>query len=648
MKPKIFCLILCTLFLTANSLFAQEKKVSITETAETYTLTNGIFETVISKKTANMMSAKFRGQNLLTESRNLGAGMWSHDTTSPEIITKITIDPATNNGERGEISIKGISGGRPMGNGPGGSFIADIEIRYAIEKDSPGIYTYCLFDHLPTYPATSMGEARFVAFLHKDFDWMSIDEKRSKLYRLKDGEFDLSKYQYTANIHENPVFGWINTNTKTGFWLMNASVEYMSGGPTKIEFLCHRDTRVNGLPVFLNYWRSSHYGGSAVEAAAGEHWKKLLGPLFLYANSGNEIAAIKKNAFERQLVEKNKFPYAWVNHPDFPLKAQRGTVQGKLTLQDPLTSKKFTRLRVGLTAPDYPITQNGVTRTVDWQYDAKNYQFWTTGNEKGEFTIENVRPGKYTLHAIADGVLGEFAKTEITVEEGKKINLGDLTWKPVRRGKQLWEIGISNRNGSEFLGGDKFYENDILKKYPQSFPNDVNYTVGKSDYRKDWFYVQIPHVENHESPEANTMPANSLQSLAKALNVDEKSPMIAETFANMGRSGKYAAGKSTTWTINFSLPENLPNNAVLRLAICGNGSRELAISVNDKPATTLKDLRIDGTPNRSGNSGLWSEREIILDKSLFQKGDNTLKLTIPAGQVVNGIMYDYLRLEVLQ
>lgn len=646
MKPTKFFLILFAVLLSVNSLLAQESKVSIIETDETYTLSNGIFETVISKKTANMMSAKFRGQNLLTDSRNTGAAMWSHDTTSPEIVTKITIDPAKNNGERAEISIKGISGGRPMGNGPGGSFVADIEIRYAIEKDSPGIYTYCLFDHLPEYPAASMGEARFVAFLHKDFDWMSVDEKRSKLYRLKDGELDLSKYQYTSNIHENPVFGWINTSTKIGFWLVNASVEYMSGGPTKVEFLCHRDTRVNGLPVFLNYWRSSHYGGSSVEVLKGEHWKKLIGPIFLLANSGNEIAEIKKNAVERQRSEKNKFPYSWVDHPDFPLKNERGNVRGKLVLNDPITPKKFSRLRVGLTAPDYTIAQNGAERIVDWQFDAKNYQFWTNGNEKGEFEIANIRPGKYTLHAISDGVLGEFVKTEITVKTGEKINLGKLTWKPVRRGKQIWEIGVANRDGREFFGGDRYFENEILKEYPKNFPNDVNFTIGKSDFRKDWFYVQIPHVENYESAEASKLPDNLVELFSKTPGAEPN--MLAETFATMGRSGKYAAGKETTWTINFSLPENLKNNAVLRLAIAGNGSKELAISVNENLAETLKDLRVDGTPNRNGNQGLWTEREIVLDKSLFQKGANTIKLTIPAGQAVNGIIYDYLRLEAME
>ena len=63
--------------------------------------------------------------------------------------------------------------------------------------------------------------------------------------------------------------------------------------------------------------------------------------------------------------------------------------------------------------------------TVDWTHDAKFYQFWNDGSEDGKFTISNIRPGTYTLHAFADGVLGEFAQANITVEAGQSLDLGD-------------------------------------------------------------------------------------------------------------------------------------------------------------------------------------------------------------------------------
>ena len=656
MKKAYFFLVLSLLAAGSAVVVSAQNgaPVQIRESADRFWMGNGIVETTILKKSGSVFSFKYRGAELLGDGRSSGEyAMWSHDAVSPDMLYKVTIDPGSNGGERAEISVKGISKGRPMGSGPGGPFIADIEIRWALERGEAGIYTYTIFDHLPEYPASSMGEARFVAFLNKDFDWMSVDEKRSRLYRLRDGELDLSKYQYTANQHENPAFGWINTSTNTGFWLINATMEYMSGGPTKVDFLCHRDTRVNGLPVFLNYWRSSHYGGSSVEVVAGEKWAKLIGPIFLYANTGDSIPSIKKNALERQKVEAAKFPYAWVKAAEFPLKEERSSVTGKLVLKDPIT-KKFGRLRVGLTAPDYYVGQPNTTgkRLVDWQWDAKNYQFWTEGNVNGEFAIKNIRPGKYTLHAMADGVLGEFAKTDVTIEAGKQIDLGSLVWTPVRRGRQIWEIGIANRNGSEFLGGDKYYENDVLKKYPSYFPQDVNFTIGQSDVRKDWYYVQPPHVENAEASENNRLPQATqdafMRGMAANVTTPEGRALIMETFATMGNSGKYATGRSTTWTINFTLPRELKGDAILRLAICGNGAKEIAVAVNDKPAGTVANLRIDGTPNRSGNHGLWNEREVVLARSLFAKGENTIKLTIPAGQVVAGVMYDYIRLEATE
>ena len=75
-------------------------------------------------------------------------------------------------------------------------------------------------------------------------------------------------------------------------------------------------------------------------------------------------------------------------------------------------------------------------------------------NPDGKFNITKVRPGTYTLHAFADGVLGEYAQANITVEAGKTIDLGKLVWQPVRYGKQIWEIGYPDRTADKFFKGD--------------------------------------------------------------------------------------------------------------------------------------------------------------------------------------------------
>src|SRR6185312_4326496 len=98
---------------------------------------------------------------------------------------------------------------------------------------------------------------------------------------------------------------------------------------------------------------------------------------------------------------------------------------------------------------------------------AKHYEFWGRGDGQGQFAIKNVRPGQYTLHAIADGGLGEFSKADVKVESGKALELGSLEWKPVRHGTQLLEIGIPNRSAAEFRHGDHYWQWGLYNEYPK-------------------------------------------------------------------------------------------------------------------------------------------------------------------------------------
>ena len=44
--------------------------------------------------------------------------------------------------------------------------------------------------------------------------------------------------------------------------------------------------------------------------------------------------------------------------------------------------------------------------------------------------------------------------------------------------------------------------------------------------------------------------------------------------------------------------------------------------------------------------GFWQEKDVAFDASLLKQGKNVLQLTVPAGPVMDGVQYDYLRLEV--
>jgi len=645
---------------------AADPPVTVSQDGAAFTLTNGSLSAKVDKTTGNLLSLKYHGLETMGFTSGVHAGYWEQNPAkAAHLAATLSIDPAVNGGERAEVSVKGISDGKAVDGGgqPGGSTLCDLEIRYSLGRHDSGLYTYAIFTHQANYAATQIGESRFGVKLDgKVFDWMSIDSRRNKLMpsgydwdhgtetnakearRLTTGPYAGQvehKYDYSALQFDIPAFGWSSTKQHIGLYFINPSMEYLSGGATKVELTGHLDNGDGGDPTLLDYWRGTHYGGSELRIAAGEVWSKVVGPIFIYLNSAADPNAMYKDALARAARETAKWPYDWVQGVDYPKRNERSTVRGRLILDDPQAARKeLPNLLVGLAYPDAIVSSAAAAPasatvpppgdgapgrggfpgrggrggfrgpvSVTWQNDAKHYQFWVRGAANGRFTIPNVRPGKYQLHAIADGVLGEFAKADIMVEAGRPIDLGKLEWKPVRYGKQLWDIGVPNRSGAEFFKGDDYFHWGWYLEYPKLFPNDVNYTIGKSDYRKDWFFEQVPHAEREDPT---------------------------------GRG----SGRATTWTVAFQLPNAPQGKATLRLALAGVGARSIDVTVNGQPAGSVTGLMYNATINRDGIQGAWVEKDVRFDASLMTAGANVLKLTIPAGGLTSGIIYDYLRLEL--
>jgi rhamnogalacturonan endolyase len=517
-----------------------------------------------------------------------------------------------------------------------------MEIRYSLGRGEKGIYTYAIFTHEPSYGATQIGESRYGMKLNGSvFDWLSIDSQRNmamptgadwdkgtdlnmkEARRLttgvKAGQVE-HKYDYCADQFDTPAYGWSSTKQHVGIYFINPSAEFLSAGPNHFELTGHLDDGDGGDPTLLDYWRGSHYGSAILPIAAGEDWNKVVGPILIYVPTDATPAANFTDAKRQAKVEAAKWPYAWVDGVDYPKASQSATVRGQLILRDPQApSANLPNLLVGLAYPDQtpaatqPGQQDGRgPELLTWQNDAKHYEFWTRGSSNGRFTIPNVRPGAYELHAIADGVLGEYAKAGITVNAGGELDLGKLVWVPVRYGKQLWQIGIPNRSASEFLRGDDHWHWGEYIEYAKLFPNDVNFTIGQSDFRKDWFIYQVPHDE------------------------------LANDLLGHGQ------GRATPWKINFSLAQAPEAGAhgILRLAIAGAGARSIAVDVNGHNAGSIDGLVYNATINRDGVEGSWVEKDLTFDASLLHAGENTLTLTVPAGGITSGVAYDVVRLEL--
>ncbi|KAK6923245.1 Rhamnogalacturonan lyase, domain III, partial [Dillenia turbinata] len=201
---------------------------------------------------------------------------------------------------------------------------------------------------------------------------------------------------------------------------------------------------------------------------------------------------------------------------------------------------------------------------------------------------------------------------------GCDIDLGSIVFTPPRNGPTLREIGIPDRSAAEFYVPDPdpcFINRLYLTKdrqygwdrYTVLYPKeDLIYTVGASDYRKDWFFA---HVNR-----------------------------------NVG-NGTYRA---TTWQIKFEIPDLLPGAYTLLMALASASRAE--IRVNDPlaklPHHTTKFIGKDNAIARHGIHGLYWLFSFEVPSTLFLKGNNTIYLLQNRGQSkFSGVMYVYLRLE---
>ena len=135
---------------------------------------NGIVKMTLLKRNGNLTSLVYHGIEVLTR------GQYWEQVPSGIITAKVTIDPASNGGERAEVSVKGVysgdstptragspgGGAAPPGGPtdpgdeadlgvpggvPRGSVGLDIETRFTLERGSSGFYTYA---STPTRPPT--------------------------------------------------------------------------------------------------------------------------------------------------------------------------------------------------------------------------------------------------------------------------------------------------------------------------------------------------------------------------------------------------------------------------------------------------------------------------------------------------------------
>ncbi|XAR48480.1 Rhamnogalacturonan endolyase, partial [Bertholletia excelsa] len=616
---------------------------------------NGILELTLSKPDGIVTGVRYNGIDNLMEILNdeTNRGYWdvvwnaldgSGKTGVFEVIKGTKFEVIVESEEQVEVSFS-----RPWDPSLLDKLVPlNIDKRFILLRGCSGFYSYAIYEHggSPEWPAFSLGETRIAFKLRKDkFHYMAVADNRKRFMPLPDdrlpgrgqalaypeavllvnpvepefkGEVD-DKYQYSCENKELRVHGWISTVPPVGFWQITPSNEFRSGGPVKQNLSSHVG------PTCLAMFLSSHYTGDELspKLGQGEAWKKVFGPVFMYLNSvmdGDDPLNLWEDAKDQMMVEVQSWPYNFPASEDFPTTEERGSVSGRLLVQDSYVSSDYISANgayVGLAPPG---------DVGSWQRECKDYQFWTKADEDGYFSINDVRAGEYNLYAWVPGFIGDYRNdVAVAITPGCYIDMGDLVYEPPRDGPTLWEIGIPDRSAAEFYipdpnpkyinklfvnHPDRFRQYGLWERYAELYPDqDLIYTVGTSDYGKDWFYAQVTRRKNDKTYQG------------------------------------------TTWQIKFKLDDvEQKGSYKLRVAIASATVAELQVRVNDpntsRPLFSSGLIGKDNAVARHGIHGLHWLYGVEIPSSQLVQGDNTIYLTQARGNTPwQNIMYDYIRLE---
>ncbi|NII25283.1 hypothetical protein HB364_09335 [Pseudoflavitalea sp. X16] len=463
------------------------------------------------------------------------------------------------------------------------------DLHYVLRNGVSGVYCFLVQSHRAGDSAGSYGQTRWgVRSDESLYDYHLVRDsiqgpmpKMSELtneiqdwtYRLADSSV-YTKYDYADYIEGRHVHGMAGRQSGRGMFVIQASHEYLNGGPSK------QYQNVHSTPYLICMFNCNHFISDISKSddlITGE-WSKLNGPFLLYVNQGSNVNAIWKDAQQQAAKEINQWPYAWMQHARYPL--ARGAVQGKLLVDN---QPAAAGTHIILAAPGY-----------DWQAQSQGYIFATRTAADGSFTLQQVRPGNYTLYAYGSNQTGEFNKANVVVNAGNTTALGTLTWPIERTGTTLFQLGEADRRTTGFALAGHARNYGVFKQVPEN----LDFTIGKSRENKDWYYAQT-------------------------------------------KNGK--------WNIHFDTDKTYTGNAVLTIALAGAARNPLfTVYVNDQPVQEFNRLGNDASVYRSAIAGgYYQELSVRFPASLLKKGANTISFVLKAKPGA-GVMYDAVKLEAAE
>ena len=668
---SFFCVLLFpAVFLRANVAgggTGTGANVTATQTGNNVVLANGIVSITIDITNGNITNFTYKGTNLMAGGN--GGGYFYIDGSGGPTLTNpaytLTVNPADNGGNQAEVELQTL--GSPM----------DCTLYYDLLRGQQGIYDTLVLTHENTYADYPGAELRTNMYVGSMFDWICVNPYRFRqmaspndTYIATPGApaevFDFTsgiysgttgcKYSYSQPLGQTNAYGWASTTSKFGIWQTFPSHEYLDGGPMHRELTAHLGN------TLLDMFGGGHYGfGLSQDQPAGTFVSKTFGPAFIYANEYTGTAtdvsiyaqALFTDAQAQAQAEQSAWPYAWFNpQPEatgsgttvsaYPQAADRATVTGTFAINDAYNpAASPAGMWIGLAPLD---------GGVDFQQQYLTCQFWVQTGAGGAFSIPNVLPGIYNLWAFGPGAAGTFEQSNITVAAGQTLNLGAVTWAPLRLGPTVWEIGVPDRSSEEFNNG----EHDVTPwsgvlppyaggapyntpavwsaflDYANQFPNDVSYTVGVSNYASDWNYCQ-PTILNAGGTYVGTT-SKIYFNLAKAPAAGNQARLYIA----------FAAGYSAACILTI-------NGVVQTAPVTGSTDGANAATIaNSTTGFYVPNYSFD-TMVRLGTDGAWGDAYLDFPGTNLKAGWNEIDIGLrPTGGAGNGngFEYDYIRLEL--
>jgi rhamnogalacturonan endolyase len=614
-------------------------------------------------------------------------------------VTSIIYTTGSNNVQMLQASNQWYYGGTMLGAGPNGPFTYTLAVNptsnggasadlqeisttsttgvmtsdWVMLKGSPGFYTSCSMSHRSQDAAFNFGAFGLITRVPAQFNWVSQDTARNFLDGTQTttsagscvgapheasinangsqaGEFS-DKFIYGQDHKDLTAWGWSSVgsgNLNVGDWLIT-NMQFSDGGPLKRDVFSYPYNNLN------NSMDTNEVGmGSDGTLAAGEIWNKTIGPWFMYFNTttttGTAAAAnaLFTDAKNQATAEAGAWPYSWFSQEGYVGASGRGTVKGTLSEVNP-NNHNITVAGTWVGLYQQPITSTGA---YDFQRWLKPYQYWTTTDSGGNFTIPNVIAGSnYTLWAYSPGMPGTFLSQNqtggnpplvytlpstpfgVSVPAGGTNNLGTITWTSPAVGPTVFEIGYPDRKADKFRHGEDFFEPEASPqlgyptpiwgcqmRFPLEYPSGEVYNVGTSQWPRDWNYVlpSDPDVDGTYSTPTATINFNlattpgsgATASVYLGLAQDDGEVLVSINGTNLGTASGVTASPNAISSTGFTPP--YPDDSSIHFS----------------------------------NHGPFSDERITFPASLLHSGSNSLTIKETYANLVGSLMVDYLRMEL--